>query len=212
MNVDEHPYEPHFNRRWIRATPAPPGFGVTLEFAPLWKVDRLEALYTIRNSTNKTYAVFNHVSRGDLHDVNFVQIDFTGTALLLSKQVVPWPEMFLSHNDPPAQSLIEPGGSLSERIVVPLPAVVNNWVRQTWLEAESMHKKKYRAEALRKTRRVTLIIGIIEVRSGMRVMEHVRAPGVFSVEGMDPDVDQLTLARTVVLPDTIEVLDYEGKP
>jgi len=205
-------YPPWFSSRWIRRAAAPPDLAVDLNVTALVRGGEIELTYWLINRTEHRYAVFNHLAPGEAGDADAVQIDFTGTALLLSKQVPPWPEMVSPHYDAPAQSILEARGQLSQRFNVPLPVTVNNDVRRLWLRGMSGGKLRYTPTALRKTKRVALMIGIALIRPEFQATEYVRAPGVFSVEGMDPEVDQLTLARTVVLPDTIEVLDYEGKP
>jgi len=210
--IQDDLYPPLFSPRWIRGSPAPADIDVDLKFSALVRAGGMEVTYEVINRTGQRYAVFNHLAPGEAGDADAVSIDFTGTSILLSKQVPPWPEMMPPHYDIPAQSIIDPGEKIMQRFMVPLPAIVNNEVRRVWLRGMSGGKLRYKPTALRKTKRVTLMIGILQMRPGLRVTEFAHAPGIYSVEGADLEAEQIALTKTVVLPDPIELFDYEEQP
>jgi hypothetical protein len=57
-----------------------------------------------------------------------------------------------------------------------------------------------------------LMIGIMCLRPDMKVAEYGWAPGVYDVEGSDLESEQIALSKAVVLPEEIEILDYEEQP
>jgi hypothetical protein len=169
----------------------------------------LDVSYRLVNRTDQQFVVFNHLAPGKPNDADAVQIAFTGTNLLLSKQVPPWPDMIPPHYRVPAQSLLDPGAQIAERFTVPLPAVVNNAILAVWLQGMSGGKTEYRPMALRRTNRISLTIGILPVRAGVQVLELVGAPRIYVAQGADLETEQLTISDTVLLSEPIEVLDYE---
>ena len=114
----------------------------------------------------------------------------------------------------PGQSLLEAGSTIVEQLTIPLPAVVNNWMRfhgslKSSDRAGVGKGRAYEQTARRRTNRVTFILGVMELDRDAQPFGSRGRPPAVSVRQQDPELEQISLARTVILPETVEVLDYE---
>jgi hypothetical protein len=189
--LEEDLYPPLFSPFWEHPDPAPGDCGVTLTWGAQVHPDGLEVTYTVKNSSEKHFEVLNRLYPEWNEERRAAHIGFNGTGLMLSKQTLPKPETTHYVEYVYAQpSPLAPGGTVSETFRVELPAVVNYWTLWHWL-SKIRREARFTPTRSRRTDRVTLTIAIREVGSSS---------------------GEMTLSSTIVLPTTIEVLDYEDQP
>lgn len=201
-------------------TPAPDDFGVTLECTAEASGSALTLRYSLKNHTGERYVVFNRLAHERSvnhlpvkeHDSNLVQIDYDGSNLVLSKQIPAIPVLWHMHDIVPDQTLLEARSEFSEEFTMPLPAVVNNYIRLGWFD----HGKSWNFEltGLRRTKRVRLSIGVFKIGPDERFWDggSRRPKGIHSVENeATAQYEQVLLSKMIVLPHAIDVLDFEEK-
>jgi hypothetical protein len=152
--------------------------------------DILEVAYSLQNMTDRRiYAITEPAPEWD-DGIRVVQIDFHHGGLMLSRLLLPEPatmkDCFGYHT--PESSSVEPGGTLSDRFQVALPARVNISMTEGWLS----RRVPVTPMRSRWTDRVTFTLGILVERG-----QHT---------------EEVTLAKTLLLPKPIEVLDDDEEP
>ena len=176
--------------------------------------DKLRVLYEVRNQSGIDAGLFNRLTpleseKPPVPGPDNVYLDFDSGLLEIMKQVLPVPRGIQVAEQPvPLVSKLLKGERFREEFAVPLPAKVNNPMRQMVLTAAhrgSIIVAEYATQA----QQVRVCIGAFAIEPGMRFIE---TSGALRVWPPGPAVSgQVILSKTIDLPSPIPVLAFAAR-
>jgi hypothetical protein len=176
--------------------------------------DKLRVLYEVRNQSGSDVGLFNRLTPLEANKPpapgpDNVYIDFDSGLLELMKQVLPVPRgMQVSAQYVPLVSKLPHGERFREEFAVPLPAKVNNPMRQMVLTAANRGSIIV-PENPTEAHQVRVCIGAFAVEPGARFIED---SGALRVWPPGPAVDgQIVLSKTIDLPHRVPVLSFAAR-